>query len=839
MAEDRLTLLCEQTEYTGIDFVAIEDPDDQTVLRVYFIVEPAALDTPPLTMPVDPDPIVLPQDYTTLDKLRIWAPHGGVRIAEPKITAARWIDGGNDRIALEITVAEPGDHSIYRLHIAESWIDGFFNGVEFSFKQGCPSVLDCRRKPEAECDPVDLRPTLDPMARDFASIRQALLDQIAERNPDWTLRSNADVTIMLVELMAALGDELNYVQDRFIREGRLDELSQRRSLRQLVRLLDYEIHDGLTPSTWLEVTVAANGGQGGWVDAGTKVWAHRMGEQPIVFEIGEGLADVHTGDLGNARQFWMHADWNSLTVYEPDGAKPRLAKGATELYLDGHVVGDGIGDLPAGETAPNYWAETQRALVLHETDGEGNELHVHLVHVLEIEELTDVLTSDPITRIRWSDAEALPCPMVIANLEVRANVVPATAGETFTEYFYARGDGSYPDVVEREGPLDATTGTRNPVYRYSPSQCETQSLGWLGELRNSVPEIELQEVDPEGAPASLGVWDPTRRWHWRRTLLDSVRDDAHFTIEDGTWRRIIGFRRTAGDVIHRDWAANAGYTIRFGDGEFGMIPADGTLFRVRYRSGPGSEANVGAGTIVHTYHPLTGTPPNDPFVLAVSNPFDVTSGVDPESLKRVQLLAPEAYKHESPRAVRPEDYIRLAETLDWVQKADATFRWTGSWLTVFVAVDPLGAFELSADQRGELEDLMDCVRQVGRDVFVLEPDYIDLDLDLEICIEPGYYAGQVTENVIDALVGKDGFFHVDKFSFGIPLRRSALEAKVHSVMGVRAVEKIRLRAREVTEWRDFDEAVFSVGPGQILRVQNDPTRPEFGTVVVRVLVPAG
>jgi hypothetical protein len=132
---------------------------------------------------------------------------------------------------------------------------------------------------------------------------------------------------------------------------------------------------------------------------------------------------------------------------------------------------------------------------------------------------------------------------------------------------------------------------------------------------------------------------------------------------------------------------------------------------------------------------------------------------------------------------------------------------------------------------------MDCVRQLGRDVVVLEPDYIDLDLEIGICTLPGYYQQQVESNVLDALIGPEGFFANERFSFETPLRRSALEATIQSVAGVRAVESIRIRARELTEWRQFYEAVFAVGPGQILRVLNDANHPEFGTVVVHKAEP--
>jgi hypothetical protein len=51
-------------------------------------------------------------------------------------------------------------------------------------------------------------------------------------------------------------------------------------------------------------------------------------------------------------------------------------------------------------------------------------------------------------------------------------------------------------------------------------------------------------------------------------------------------------------------------------------------------------------------------------------------------------------------------------------------------------------------------------------------------------------------------------------------------------------ESIQLVVRELTDWRPFTEAIFAVGPGQILWVLNDANRPEFGTVRVRAMVAA-
>jgi hypothetical protein len=88
--------------------------------------------------------------------------------------------------------------------------------------------------------------------------------------------------------------------------------------------------------------------------------------------------------------------------------------------------------------------------------------------------------------------------------------------------------------------------------------------------------------------------------------------------------------------------------------------------------------------------------------------------------------------------------------------------------------------------------------------------------------------------VLEALTGSGGFFGPDEFTFGTPLRRSALEARIQRVPGVRAVEKIRLRAREKTVWIDLTAVAFEAGAEQIIRVVNDPSLPELGTVVVTV-----
>jgi hypothetical protein len=842
--EDRLTALLQQSAVTGIDFVQVVDPSDQTVLRVFFLINPDELD----------DPIVsftdLPHDVPT-DAVSIHSISGGERFAEAPVVRTTYKQvplNGEMRTVLEIETAEPGDFSIYRLTIVDEpkrRIDRFFNGVEFSFKQGCPSVLDCKR-PEAECPPEELVDfPVDYLARDFISIRNALLDFASQRYPRWTEKIEADAGVMLAEVMAALGDELSYIQDRYAREAYLETATQRRSLQHHTQLVDYAIHDGLAAGTFLDLTVKSDaGGSGGtFVSAGSRVWAPAQGEPPIPFELGNGLADT-TADAGGPKQFWVHAAWNQMPVHLPDESQPCLPVGATELFLLGSFPT--TGQVPAGDDPTKFWIGKW---LLLKTDPQDPSIPArrHVVRVVEVEQITDPLFLDesdnpsPITRIKWEDEQALPFEMCLPDMVVRGNLVFATAGETITELFAIRTNEDIPPqeadrvdrAIERQGPLDDVNCRRSATFLYTLKQTETRGVGWLGSLRDARPEVELQEV----SAADLDPLVPPHVWEWKRTLLASRGFQDHFTLDHGTWRRIIGFQRIGELIAHIDYAGGSGFTIRFGDGEFGRIPGDGAVFQVRYRTGPGTKANLPADTIVNLTNPANEAEADLAGLLdAATNPLPVISGVDPEDAGVIKQLAPEAFRAVTFRAVRPEDYAEIAERLPFVQRAGARFRWTGSWLSAFVTADPLGSFQLSSERRAELANLMDGVRQTGREVFVRNPRFVNIDLEISICIEPFAYAGQVKARVLERLLGRKGarptkgFFHPDHFTFGTPLRRAALEAAMQDVPGVRAVEEMVIRARGIADWRSFDELTFEVRHDQIIRLQNDPRFPERGSL---------
>jgi hypothetical protein len=91
------------------------------------------------------------------------------------------------------------------------------------------------------------------------------------------------------------------------------------------------------------------------------------------------------------------------------------------------------------------------------------------------------------------------------------------------------------------------------------------------------------------------------------------------------------------------------------------------------------------------------------------------------------------------------------------------------------------------------------------------------------CLQPGTLPG-----------GATGFFDHSRWSFGQPLESSALLAAIRSCSGVDGVDQILYRRHGgQPHWMPLPQRL-GLGAGEILRVDNDPDRPEAGSLRVRV-----
>ena len=89
-------------------------------------------------------------------------------------------------------------------------------GAVHASRRTAPATLDCAA-PAPSCPaPAAEQVPIDYLAKDFGSFRQALSEFSAQRYPAWVERSEADLGVMLMEVLAAMADELSYYQDRVL-----------------------------------------------------------------------------------------------------------------------------------------------------------------------------------------------------------------------------------------------------------------------------------------------------------------------------------------------------------------------------------------------------------------------------------------------------------------------------------------------------------------------------------------------------------------------------------------------------------------------------------------------
>jgi hypothetical protein len=373
----------------------------------------------------------------------------------------------------------------------------------------------------------------------------------------------------------------------------------------------------------------------------------------------------------------------------------------------------------------------------------------------------------------------------------------------------------YPADVERTVRGNVVTATHGATQRQDErgSGLPDQSI-----------ELELAPLtyvlDADGEPQSmLAVTIGGERWTEVEDFVESGAANAHF--------------RTTRD--------NAGYvTVLFGDGNSGRIPAANASIRVVYRVGIGEAGRVAAGALTQ----FTADPSQH--IDGVSNPFGALDPRDPESISQAKLLGPHQLEIQN-RAVVETDYetvaaagVRMENTRIVPIQAKARFRWTGSWITVFVSLDLPGRLPLAATPgvREEFESILSTKKLAGLDVRVEDARYAALHIGLKVDIEPEFFARDVRAAVEAVLVGAPDarvlpFFGPGRFGFGQAVYLSDLYAVVALVPGVLAVSVTRFK-RLGDRYLDSEAQGFiPVGKLEVARCDNDPAHPENGLVYVR------
>ena len=782
-----------ESDLNGIDFIEVQDdpalPNEQRqrTLMLHFL------------KPVDG---VISEDNIVI--------HGGERITGIHIDT---VAVGSEPSILQIDVDMAGDFSIYTLCLVvsesdsevPSGIDPQLASVDFSFKVECPSDFDC--PPVRLCPPdIKAKPPINYLAKDYASFRRLMLDRMALTTPEWQRRNAADLGMTLVELLAYVGDHLSYQQDAVQTEGYFDFARHRVSVKRHARVVDYFMHDGCNARTWVQVQVNADNvllAHEIMVDGKplvtqflttldktdvvlepeSDVPQKALKLKPLVLEPIKLLKEKENEtDADEEKEIRLFSDHNEMSFYTWSDTLCCLAKGSSQATLTKHYPNLQPHDVVVFEEVMGPLSGAKK---------DANITRRHAVKIESVELTVDPVVVDPdtgnninITNISWNEEDALPFAFCISSRTdknhgeqlindvsiARGNIVLCDHGQTVSEtlsplvpeplLYYPpsamqdRCDRNDPEAlpVRYKPILSQVTLTHAASYNQTITSA-TRAMKW--DVVGAKPAIELKsQLDAD-----------QRDWTAVGDLLNSSQLENNFVTDTNNDGKV---------------------SLRFGNDTQGRSPEPDSEFFARYRIGNGVVGNIGADAIRHVV-----TLSNN--ITGVRNLLSAQGGTEMETMQSVRRKAPYAYRIQE-RAVTEADYAEVTERQSGIQKAQATFRWTGSWHTVFITADREKGLAIDDEFRSKIRSGVEKYRMAGYDLNVDSPQFVPLEITMFVCVKSDYFRSQVKLVLLTLFSsyeqpdGSRGVFHPDNFTFGQTVYLSPLYEAAQSIPGVESVQ---------------------------------------------------
>lgn len=418
---------------------------------------------------------------------------GGERIRDIAVTG---VSTGGDVPAnvIVVEVDKTGDYSTYSVRlqpgIAGPNFDPLLSSIDFTFKTDALNAFDCQAAPA--CLPeIQPQPEINYMAKDFASFRLLMLDRLTTLLPQWAESSPADLGVMLVELLAYVGDYLSYQQDVIATEAYMGTARRRISLRRHTRLLDYHIFEGSNARTWMQIIVNADsaGASSGpalpqkptrfltqidWlapvVAPGSTDYTQAMALNPIVFEPLYDLDELY--EAHNEMHFYT---WGARNCCLP--------KGATKATLLGHYPHLKKGDV----------------LIFEEVYGPytGVPEDADLAHRCAVRLTKVTLSKDPLGQLLLQTGEGAAAPptfeSVVIEEEVEAREVTGDGERKMTE--------KVKEVVKDAGRVETIEMTQKSEREQEHEEVVAIETGKKGRVKGE--ELEDEDITAEREAVKL------------------------------------------------------------------------------------------------------------------------------------------------------------------------------------------------------------------------------------------------------------------------------------------------------------------------------------------------
>lgn len=343
---------------------------------------------------------------------------------------------------LVVRLANYGDFSPYTLQLvndAETAAQGVFPvtealdgfdpqlaAVTFSFKVECGPEFDCAPVPPNCAPQLPTPPPINYLAKDYTTFRQVMLDRMNQLLPSWGASTEADIGVMLAEVVAYACDQLSYRQDAVTTEAYLNTARSRISLRRHARLVDYQVSEGCNARAWIQIGVSATTFL---PRHGTRFYTTAPG-MPNSLAPGAGneqaALDAGVAGFEPMQQALLFAAHNLMYFYTWGDTNCCLPSGSTEATLLGTFADLRVGDVlifqevlgpqtgvPADADLRHRCAVRLTAVAT--MNAAGNLLVDPLFDVNGNPITSSAQTPQPVTEIQWSKEDALPFPVCISS----------------------------------------------------------------------------------------------------------------------------------------------------------------------------------------------------------------------------------------------------------------------------------------------------------------------------------------------------------------------------------------------------------------------------------------
>ncbi|HZD47685.1 MAG TPA: hypothetical protein VE178_02965, partial [Silvibacterium sp.] len=547
---------------------------------------------------------------------------------------------------------------------------------------------------------------------------------------------------------------------------------------------------------------------------------------PVVDAYQASLLEASPGPVFESMEdITIYAEQNQMGFYSWGDDSCCLPVGATQATLNGafgtlaagqvlifeEALGPLTGD-PADADPTHRWAV--RLTYASTNDQSGNTL------------VDPVNQTAQLTNISWNSADALPFPLCIAAVTsagvpktgvsvALGNVVPTDHGTWTENEFIGTVPPSPAAPVAGSGCNCSTVSgaaAGNPRFRPVLANqpltfavpYDTTSSALLLPSASSFLTPDATTATPQITVTS----DDGNRWSPIEDLL-SLGSNNNYFIPETEW----------------DGTAH----LLFGDGTYGAAPVSDVNFTATYRVGNGTGGNIGREALAHCLVSGDG-------ITGVRNPLAAAGGVDPETMQHILQVAPFAFQTQM-RCVTAADYSTIAATLPGVSEAQGTLRWTGSWYSAYVSIDPASAWSTSLAT--QVENSLDMLRMMGTDLVVKQAAFVGISIGLEICVAPNFFQADVYAAVWKLLVtgdsctGTTGLLNGANFQFGQTVYASPIIAAAQTVVGVAAVTLVTFERMDSPIPKNATPPTqLLMGAVEIPRCDNDPNHADHGLLVL-------